>query len=142
MHESTHQQQPFSKKTNRIRRAFAGRKPIHELLEYVAASSLDIMERRGQSRKTDSLPVIIQGRDQSGNWFKQEVIAKNISRSGALLSGITRLVRTGDLLWLECAGKKYRFKVIWTRDSESHKLIQAAVHLFDTEPCPWVELCD
>lgn len=102
----------------------------------------DSMERRGQSRKNERFAVIIQGRDHVGNWFKQEVIANNVSRSGALLSGMTRQVRLGDLIWVECAGKKVRFKVVWMRDSASHNLIQAAVHLFDTEPCPWVEICE
>jgi hypothetical protein len=26
-------------------------------------------------------------------------------------------------------GKKFRFKVVWIRDSESHHLFQAAIHL-------------
>jgi hypothetical protein len=64
-------------------------------------------------------------------------VASSISESGALLSGITRHVRPGDLLWVEHAGKRTRVKVVWVRDSESQQLIQAAVHRADAEPCPW-----
>jgi phage repressor protein C with HTH and peptisase S24 domain len=50
---------------------------------------------------------------------------------------MNRHVRSGDIIWVEYQGKKARFKVVWVRDSESLQLIQAAVHLLKTEPCPW-----
>ena len=73
----------------------------------------------------------------SGQPFAQEAVATSISEVVLLLSGITRQVRSGDLLWIEHAGKRSRFKVVWIRDSESHQLIQAAVHRLEREPCPW-----
>jgi hypothetical protein len=100
-------------------------------------TSLDGMEKRGQPRIDERLVVTIQGRDKSGQPFAQDAVASSISESGALLSGITRHVRPGDLLWVDHAGKRSRFKVVWVRDSESHQLVQAAVHRLETEPCPW-----
>ena len=95
------------------------------------------MKKCGETRIDRRLVVTILGRDKSGQPFAQEAIASSVSESGGLLSGITRHVRPGDLLWVEHAGKRSRFKVVWVRDSESQQLIQAAVHRVDTEPCPW-----
>jgi hypothetical protein len=95
------------------------------------------MEKRGETRIDRRLVVTILARDKSGQPFAQEAVASSISESGALLSGITRHVRPGDLLWVEHAGKRTRVKVVWVRDSESQQLIQAAVHRADAEPCPW-----
>jgi len=88
-------------------------------------------------QKNQPLLVTIEGRDKTGHAFTQKVVATNLSQSGALLSGITKQVRTGDLIWVEHEGKKARFKVVWVRDSDSHQLIQAAIHLLKTELCPW-----
>jgi len=95
------------------------------------------MEKRGEPRKHERLVVIVTGRDTGGQPFTQEAVASSVSESGGLLSGITRQVRPGDLLWVEHAGKRSRFKVVWVRDSESQQLIQAAVHRVDAVPCPW-----
>jgi hypothetical protein len=91
-------------------------------------------------RKNPRLVVTIDGREKTGHAFTQKVVATNLSQSGALLSGITKQVRAGDLIWVEHRGKKSRFKVVWVRDSESHQLIQAAIHLLKTEPCPWANI--
>ena len=95
------------------------------------------MEHRNERRKNDHLAVMINGRDKAGHVFKQEVVASSISNSGALLSGISGHVRSGDVISVEYGGKKSRFKVVWVRDSESHHLIQAAIHLMKAETCPW-----
>jgi hypothetical protein len=95
------------------------------------------MEKRSEPRIHDRLVVNILGRDKNGQPFTQEAVASRVSESGALLSGITRHVRPGDLLWVEHAGKRSRFKVVWVRDSESQQLIQAAIHRLEKEPCPW-----
>ena len=98
------------------------------------------MEKRSEPRIESPLVVTILGRDKSGQPFAQYAIASSISESGALLSGITRHVRAGDLLWVEHAGKRSRFKVVWVRDSEAQQLIQAAIHRLEREPCPWPKL--
>ena len=95
------------------------------------------MEHRHEPRKYERLVVTIDGRDKTGQFFNEQVVASRICKSGALLSGISRHVRSGDVISVEYGGKKSRFKVVWVRDSESHHLIQAAVHLMKAEPCPW-----
>jgi hypothetical protein len=95
------------------------------------------MEPRSEPRSDDSLVVAINGIDQGGESFKQKVVATRISNSGALLSRLTRLMRSGDILWVEHGGKKSRFKIVWVRNSQTAQLIQAAIHLMKSEHCPW-----
>lgn len=95
------------------------------------------MEHRHEPRKNERLVVTINGRDKTGQFFKEQVVASRISKSGALLSGLSRHARLGDVISVEYGGKKSRFKVVWIRDSESHHLIQAAIHLMKAETCPW-----
>jgi hypothetical protein len=97
------------------------------------------MEQRSEPRRDERLVVTINGRDNHGQFFTQEAVASSLSTSGALLSGMCREVRPGDLIWVEHAGTKSRFRVVWLRDSESHQLIQAAVHLLKEELCPWAK---
>jgi hypothetical protein len=96
------------------------------------------MQHRQEARTNGSLVVTINGRDKDGRFFKEQVVASRISKSGALLSGLSRHVRLGDVISVAYGGKKSRFKVVWLRDSESHNLIQAAIHLLKAETCPWI----
>jgi hypothetical protein len=97
------------------------------------------MDLRNEPRSKNSLIVRIQARNRTGEAFTEQVLATRLSHSGALLSGVSRPMRSGDLLWVEHAGKRSRFKVVWVRDSETPDLIQAAIHLMKAEPCPWAD---
>jgi hypothetical protein len=70
------------------------------------------MEKRHEPRRNERLAVIINGRDKTGHFFKQQVNASRISKSGALLSGIKRHLGSGDVISVEYSGKKSRFKVV------------------------------
>jgi hypothetical protein len=98
------------------------------------------MEYRSEPRSNKSLVVTINGMDKTGESFTQNALATRLSNSGALLSGIIRPMRSGDLLWVEHEGRKSRFKIVWVRNSETPDLIQAAIHLMTTEPCPWAKM--
>jgi len=82
----------------------------------------------------------MKGMDNNGESFTQNVVATGLSNSGALLSGITRAMRSGDLLWVQHGDRKSRFKIVWVRNSETPQLIQAAIHLMKTESCPWAKV--
>src|SRR5205814_6943401 len=97
------------------------------------------MEHRSEPRRHESLVVTIKGMDNNGESFTQNVVATGLSNSGALLSGITRAMRSGDLLWVQHGDRKSRFKIVWVRNSETPQLIQAAIHLMKTESCPWAK---
>ena len=98
------------------------------------------MEPRSEPRRDKSLIVTINGVDKTGESFTQNALATRLSNSGALLSGIIRPMRSGDLLWVEHQGRKSRFKIVWVRNSETPDLIQAAIHLMNAEPCPWSKM--
>jgi hypothetical protein len=83
---------------------------------------LDGMEKRHEPRRDGRIVITVTGRDKIGQPFAQAAIATSVSDSGGLLSGITRHVRPGDLLWIEHRGKRSRFKVVWVRDSDRSTL--------------------
>jgi hypothetical protein len=95
------------------------------------------MESRLQPRRKVELIVSVNGRDRAGECFSQDAVASSISVCGALLSGIERDIRSGDLIWVQHGGRKGRFKVVWVRNSGSQQLTQAAVQLCPGENSPW-----
>jgi hypothetical protein len=95
-------------------------------------------ERRRESRAQADIAVRISGRDISGEPFAQSVLASSISAGGALLSGMERKVRAGDLVWVEYEERKARFRIVWVRDSQSSRQTQAAVQRLGDEECPWI----
>jgi len=97
-------------------------------------------EHRREPRTQADLAVRISGRDASGNLFAQGAVASSISGSGALLSGVARKVRAGDLIAIEYQDRKARYRIVWVRDSESEQKTQAAVHKIESEECPWQSL--
>jgi PilZ domain len=96
-----------------------------------------MIERRQNQRVQRDLEVQVSGRDAKGTAFAQSVNASDISKGGALLSGLSWKVRTGDLVWVEYEGRKARFRIVWVRDSHSGLKFQAAVHRLEKEECPW-----
>jgi hypothetical protein len=74
--------------------------------ERCECASLDGMEQRSEPRRDERLVVTIKGRDNTGRFFIQEAVASSLSTSGALLSGICREVRPGDLVCVEYASNK------------------------------------
>ena len=98
------------------------------------------IDRRHETRSDTELDVVVWGVDTKGDKVLQEARAREVSLSGALLSGLEAELRSGDVLGLIYAGKKARYRVVWVRfGGERHK-IQAAVHRIEPDVCPWQEL--
>jgi hypothetical protein len=98
------------------------------------------IDRRREGRIEADLTVTVWGVDTRGERFLQQARARDISLSGALLSGLDVELRSGDVLGILYAGRKARFRIVWVRYcGESYK-IQAAVHRFDPDVCPWQEV--
>jgi len=95
------------------------------------------MESRLEPRTQAELVVSVKGSDKTGQPFSQDALASRISLSGALLSGLGRELRSGDLISVQYANRRAKFKVVWVMNSETHQLTQAAVHLCSGEHCPW-----
>ncbi|MGP0017414.1 MAG: PilZ domain-containing protein [Candidatus Sulfotelmatobacter sp.] len=98
------------------------------------------VDRRREPRSSADLPLLVWGVDTRGERFLQEARVRDLSLSGALLSGLDSELRSGDVIGILYAGKKARYRVIWVRHSGSEQKAQAAVHRFTPDECPWKEL--
>jgi hypothetical protein len=98
------------------------------------------IDRRREARSATELLVTVWGIDTRGERFLQEAHAREISLSGALLSGLDVEVRSGDVIGILYAGKKARYRVVWVRYGNEQSRIQAAVHRMDPDICPWQAL--
>ncbi|HXY15254.1 MAG TPA: hypothetical protein VEI26_12200 [Terriglobales bacterium] len=95
------------------------------------------VDRRREPRTEPDLAVIIWGIDSQGLPFAQTALARNISGQGALLSGLTQLLRCGDLIAIQYRKSRARFRVVWTRDTANGDKIRAAVQRLESDECPW-----
>ena len=91
-------------------------------------------ERRREPRHLLELPVRIWGIDATGSPFRQDVLARDFSASGALLAGVECKLRSGDPITIQYRAQHARFRVIWVRDR------RAAVQKIAGQNCPWGEV--
>ena len=101
-----------------------------------------ILDRRSEPRVQADVTIRLWGTFADGTRFDQAACARNISISGALLSGINQPLRFGDLVCVELDGLRARFRVVWSRYSGTAELHRAAVHRMQGEPCPWAHLLE
>jgi len=98
-----------------------------------------MVECRREPRGESGLQILIWGIDAKGARFAQSALARNISGQGALLYGVEQHLRAGDLVGIRYGERRARFRVVWTRNSESEKRVQAAVQRLEEDACPWKE---
>ncbi len=98
----------------------------------------ELPERRCEARNSGDYLVSVTARDKDGELFTQDVVATRTSMSGALLIGISRNMRQGDVISVQCSGRKVRFKVIWVRNSDATGLAQVAVQRRGPDDVPWL----
>ena len=101
---------------------------------------LRIIDRRREPRTDADLSLMVWGVDTRGDRFLQEAHAREISLSGALLSGLDAELRSGDVIGILYAGKKARYRVVWVRESGNGLKVQAAVQRIAPDECPWKNL--
>jgi hypothetical protein len=97
-------------------------------------------DRRREPRIESDLVLTVWGVDTRGDRFLQEARARNISLSGALLSGLDAKLRSGGVIGILYAGKKARYRLVWVRESGNGQKVQAAVHRIAPDECPWKDL--
>jgi hypothetical protein len=97
-------------------------------------------DRRRESRRPIDLPLLVWGVDVQGERFLQEAHARDISLSGALLTGLDADLRSGDVVGILCGKRKARFRVIWIRYDGDGEKMQVAIHRVESDECPWAEL--
>jgi len=103
-------------------------------------ATLRAVERRHEPRSQADLGLLVWCIETKGARFLQEARAREISLSGALLSGLDAELSPGDVIGILYAGKKARYQVIWVRESGPGHKIQAAVYRIAPDECPWGDL--
>lgn len=98
------------------------------------------IDRRREPRITVELTLMVWGVDIRGERFVQEAHARDISLSGALLSGINADLQSGDVIGILCGKKRARFRVVWIRYDEGGDRMLVAVHRMQGDACPWEDL--
>jgi len=99
-----------------------------------------IIDRRSEPRTDVDVVVTVWGIDTKGERFLQQASAREISLSGALISGLDSELRSGDVIGILYSGKKARYRVVWVRQSGTSRKVQAAIHRLEADLCPWPEL--
>ena len=97
-------------------------------------------ERRREQRTPIDLNLMVWGIDTHGERFLQEAHARDISLSGALLSGLETDIRSGDVIGILCGKRKARFRVVWVRYDDAGDKMMVAVQRLAADECPWPEL--
>lgn len=97
-------------------------------------------DRRQEARAHFDLVLMVWGVDTQGERFAQEAHARDISMSGALLTGIDAELRSGDVVGILYGSRKARFRVVWVRYDETGDKTQVAVHRIEPDVCPWRDL--
>ena len=101
---------------------------------------LRTFDRRREPRTPLDLPLLVWGVDTQGERFLQEAHARDISLSGALLSGLDADLKSGDVIGILYGKKKARYRVVWIRYDGAGDKMQVAVHRMQADECPWLDL--
>ena len=94
-------------------------------------------DSHAEPRLTVDLPVRVWGMTAEGRAFSQNASAQNISREGALLSGIEPELKVGDVIGVQCGDSKARCRVVWTVNTGTSKKNQVGIKLVADQECPW-----
>jgi hypothetical protein len=96
-----------------------------------------MIERRNESRVRVVLRVEISGMNAACETISQIVRAANLRCSGALLRGVTAVLRCGDLLTIKYGERRGEFRIVWLLDRGAHDGFEVAVHRLANSTCPW-----
>jgi hypothetical protein len=97
---------------------------------------------RPDPRIYTDLPIRVFGMSSAGKPFNQHVRARNISLSGAMVSGVESQLKPGDVIGIQLEQKKARCRVIWVVDAGGIQKNQLGLQLMEGQECPWREVVD
>lgn len=95
------------------------------------------MARRREERIIISLPVRLWGMDVNGKPFTQNASSVDITRMGARIQGVTCQIQHGDIIGVQHANDKARFRVIWVARPGSRNEGQIGVHCVEAGKYIW-----
>lgn len=100
------------------------------------------MEKRPESRVPADIPVRIWGMDADGKPFFQSALAGSLSNEGAQLTNLHHCLKIGDIIGIQYAEKKARFKVIWSNPSSAPRKNKAGVQILPEQTIPWLDITE
>ncbi|GAC1433423.1 MAG: hypothetical protein NVS1B11_15860 [Terriglobales bacterium] len=95
------------------------------------------MDRRRTPRVETHLPVRVWGLDAYSHPFILMATARNISLSGAVIQGIRRQMRPGEIIEVQLENQKAEFRVVWVGRSASNREGEVGIEILPSEPCIW-----
>lgn len=101
------------------------------------------MDRRRSPRVTAFLPVRVWGVDAHSLPFMQLARARNVSGGGAVIQGLSRQVKPGEILEVQTDEGKAQFRVIWVGRLGSRSQGEIGIQVLPAEPDIWnLSFCD
>lgn len=97
-----------------------------------------MLERRSEPRVRSTLRVEISGVGAGCEKFSENVLASNLSRGGALLSGVQADLRCGGFILVRYGEHRAHFRIVWVLESGMGGN-DVAIHRVPNERCPWEE---
>ncbi|MDP9160833.1 MAG: PilZ domain-containing protein [Acidobacteriota bacterium] len=95
------------------------------------------MDRRRSPRVETHLPVRVWGLDAHSLPFILMATARNISSSGAVIQGIRRQMRPGEIIEVQMENVKAEFRIVWVGRSASEREGEIGIEMMPTEQCIW-----
>lgn len=89
-----------------------------------------------EPRYSAKLRVKVEGRDSSGNPFKQVAFTQDVSERGARLRGAPALIERSSIVEVHHGWKKGRFRVVWVGGPGTNEDGQAGLESLDGS-CIW-----
>ena len=95
------------------------------------------MDRRRETRVDVWLSARIWGIDNYSCPFMQLVRVRNISGEGAVIEGMRRQVRPGEIIDVQYVGNKAQFQVVWAAQTGALNEGEIGIAKLPQEPSIW-----
>jgi len=95
------------------------------------------MDRRRSPRVGAHLPVRVWGVDAHDLPFMQLASVKNLSGTGAVIHGMRRQMRPGEILEVQMDREKTQFRVVWTGMPGTQAAGEIGLQRLVSEPYLW-----
>lgn len=92
------------------------------------------MDRRRSPRVGAHLPVRVWGVDAHDLPFMQQASVKNLSGTGAVIHGMRRQIKPGEILEVQMDQEKAQFRVVWTGMPGTHAAGEIGLQRLASEP--------